>query len=301
MNPGGPIVGFSIAPTKLNEGDSLTVTFNVNGMIPEGGLEVNVDSDVFASLGEFAIFDMDGNPLFDSTGIAGLPAPNEDASGFSVMLTENTATLTIDVFDDGANEGIEMIDFFLRDGENYNLALGASEVTITIDDGDQETFFGTGGSDVFDANVPNGFNGSNDLVFAGAGDDLIDTSAALGNNRIYAQSGNDTLFLGNNNRAFGDSGNDVFYLLDGKNTISGGSGSDQFWLAAGEVPNPVNTITDFERGVDVLGIGGLDLSFGDLTFTQQGNSTLISADEQKLAKLLGVNANQLSASDFVFA
>lgn len=302
-----PTVGFSIEPTDLNEGDSLTVTFNiVDGVIPEGGLEINVGSETFAALGEFAIFDEDGNFLPEYTGIAGDPAQNADASGFTAVLTENTATITLDVFDDGEVEGVEEITFSLLDGEIYGIDPDASEVTLTIDDtadnGGSGEFLGTTGDDVFDAGVsPEGFNGSNALVFTGAGADLIDTSNGGGNNRVYGQSGNDTLFIGSNDRAFGGSGDDIFYLLGSGSTISGGSDSDQFWLATAEYPETANTITDFENGIDVLGIGGLGLSFDDLTFTQESSNTLIASGEQEIAKLLGINANQLSADNFVFS
>ncbi|GFE67446.1 pre-peptidase C-terminal domain-containing protein [Chroococcus sp. FPU101] len=297
-----PIVGISIEPTELMEGDSLTLTLNiVDGVIPEGGLEVNVASDVFASLGEFVVFE-DGEFLPIYEGFAAQPEPNADASGFIAVMTENTATITLDVFDDGPNEGVETFTYSLLDGEIYGVDPEASAVTITIDDGDEGVFNGTIEDDQFDAGVtPEGFNGSNDLVFAGAGDDLIDTSNGLGNNRLYAQSGNDTLFVGSNDRAFGGSGNDIFYLLGSNSTISGGTGEEQFWLASAEYPESANTITDFENGVDVLGIGGLGLSFDDLSFTQQGNNTLIVSGEQEIAKLLGINTNQLSADNFVFS
>lgn len=299
-----PVVGISIEPTELAEGDSLTLTLSiVDGVIPEGGLEVNVANDVFGSLGEFVIFDAQGNFLPIYSGFAADPVvANDEASGFIATMTENTATITLDVFDDGPNEGVETFTYSLLDGEIYGVDPDASAVTITIDDGDAGVFNGTAGDDIFDSGVtPEGFNGSNDLVFAGGGADQIDTSNGLGNNRIYGQSGDDTLFVGSNDRAFGGSGNDIFYLLGSGSTISGGSGEDQFWLASAEYPESANTITDFENGTDVLGIGGLGLSFDDLSFTQQGGTTLIASGEQEIAKLLGINANQLSADNFVFS
>jgi Ca2+-binding RTX toxin-like protein len=297
-----PVIGFSVEPTSLEEGDSLTVTLNVvDGVLPADGLEINLASETFASLGEFAIFDEEGNFLPVYEGFAAQPEPNGEANGFIATMTENTATITLDVFDDGANEGVEKLTFSLLDGESYGVAPDASEVTLTIDDGDEGRFFGGTQEDQFDAGVsPEGFNGSNDLVFAGAGDDLIDTSAGNGNSRLYGQAGNDIFYLGSNDRAFGGAGDDLFFALGGNNVLTGGADADQFWIAAGELPESPNTVTDFNLAEDVLGIGGLGLSFEDLSLTQQEGNTLIAAGEQELALLLGTNATTLSANNFAF-
>ena len=142
--------------------------------------------------------------------------------------------------------------------------------------------------------------GSDEIVFSGAGDDLIDSSAGGGGNRLYGQSGNDTFILGNGDRAFAGAGDDSFFLLGGDNVITGGAGSDSFWLAVAEIPESANTITDFELGIDVLGIGGLGIGFEDLTLTQNGADTSIGLGEDELAKLLGFNAGSLSADNFAF-
>ena len=160
--------------------------------------------------------------------------------------------------------------------------------------------FGTTGDDILDAAIAPDFDGIDDLLFAGSGNDLIDTTSSIGGNRLYGGSGDDTFFLGDNNRAFGGSGDDTFYLLGDLNVITGGMGADQFWLTLGEVPNDLDTITDFEIGVDTLGIGGLGVSFEDLTLTQQGNDTLITSNGEELGLLLGIQANQLNENDFTF-
>ena len=134
--------------------------------------------------------------------------------------------------------------------------------------------------------------GSDEIVFGGAGDDLIDSSAGGGGNRLYGQSGDDRFILGNGDRAFAGIGGD--------SVITGGAGMDQFWIANAEIPESANTITDFELGIDVLGIGGLGIGFEDLTLTQNGADTSIGLGEDELAKLLGVNAGSLSADNFAF-
>ncbi|MEL7334428.1 MAG: PPC domain-containing protein, partial [Cyanobacteria bacterium J06560_2] len=104
----GPSVGISVDKTELSEGDSLTVSFAVDGDIPAEGLEVLVASPTLRSLGEFVIFDEDNNPAVQLEGIEGFPVVYDgQGSSFVVTITEPTALLTLSVFDDGANEGLE--------------------------------------------------------------------------------------------------------------------------------------------------------------------------------------------------
>ncbi|PSB58984.1 alkaline phosphatase [Chamaesiphon polymorphus] len=155
---------------------------------------------------------------------------------------------------------------------------------------------GTAGADDLVAGVTPGFDGINDLVFTGAGNDKVDVpiaGAAAGNNRIDAGSGADTLFVGNFDRVFGTAGDDIIDATDAKdyrisggagrdtlflgangralggdgddklfvgagggNILSGGAGADQFWIANAEIPGAANTVVDFQVGIDVIGIQG---------------------------------------------
>jgi 5'/3'-nucleotidase SurE len=193
---------------------------------------------------------------------------------------------------------------------------------------------GTTGADNLVAGVA-GFDGINDIVFAGAGNDSVDipiAGANAGNNRIDLGSGNDiiyvgnldrafgstgddifeagdakdyrisggagndTLFLGSNGRALGGEGNDKFYVgTGGSNLLSGGAGADQFWIYNGEAPASANTIVDFQIGTDVLGISG-GVKFTDLTRT--GNN--ISIGGNTIATLTGVDTTTLTATNFAF-
>ncbi len=158
--------------------------------------------------------------------------------------------------------------------------------------------FGTAGDDDLVAGFTPGLDGIDDFIFAGAGNDSIDTAIAgenAGNNRINAGSGDDLLFVANGDRAFGGSGNDEFVATDaigyrlsggsgddffalgangralggggddqffvgtgGDNLISGGAGADQFWIVTSELPDAANTILDFQIGTDVLGLLGAE-------------------------------------------
>ncbi|MEL6463175.1 MAG: hypothetical protein AAFQ91_34020, partial [Cyanobacteria bacterium J06621_15] len=103
---------------------------------------------------------------------------------------------------------------------------------------------GTGGADIIEV------EGSNQLIFAGSSDDLIDASiGSEGGNRIYAGSGDDTVILGTEDRIIGGVGEDKFFAMSGgDNIITGGAGADQFWIATAEISESANIITDFTSG-----------------------------------------------------
>ncbi len=187
-----------------------------------------------------------------------------------------------------------------------------------IDFGNEESIvFGGQGSDLIDASPVSsgsriyGGSGSDELlaggktrVFGGEGDDLLDASVGQGENRLYGQVGNDDFFAGSSDRLNGNEGSDRFFILQGGgNVITGGADPDQFWIATSEVPDALNTISDFVSGEDVIGIGGfLDLSFESLNLSQAGENTIVGLEEDTpLAELLGIQADSLTADDFAFA
>ena len=211
----------------------------------------------------------------------------------------------------------------------------------------EPTAVGTSGNDFLVATPGTVFNGQGNTVFTGAGNDTVDTAIAgtsAGNNRIDLGSGDDTAYAANGDRIFGGSGNDTLdatdaknyrlsggagddilfggskgYLLGGDgsdrlfvgsggdNLLSGGAGADQFWIVDSEIPSAPNTILDFQRGTDAIGIQGaqsLGISAETLALTQIGTDTLVGFGGQTLAVLSGIQANSLNLSDahqFVFA
>ncbi|MDJ0571437.1 MAG: hypothetical protein QNJ53_20645 [Pleurocapsa sp. MO_192.B19] len=93
-----------------------------------------------------------------------------------------------------------------------------------------------------------------------------------------------------------------FFAGDGgNNTLTGGVGADQFWIAVAEIPNAPNMVTDFNSTEDVIGIAGLGIGFGELNFTQQGDDVLIQANGSDLAIFQGITADSLGEDNFVFA
>ena len=158
-----------------------------------------------------------------------------------------------------------------------------------------EPLFGTDDVNVLE------ITGSKLLVFAGEGNDLIDAASAEGENRIYGDGGDDTVILGSGDRIVGAEGADRFFTLNGGgNTITGGEDADQFWIAGAELPESANNITDFELGVDVIGVAGLSIGFNDLNISNSDGNALIGTEEGDLAVLEGIDVSSLTANDFIF-
>ncbi|WP_052055363.1 DUF6454 family protein [Myxosarcina sp. GI1] len=115
------------------------------------------------------------------------------------------------------------------------------------------------------------------------------------------EDGDNTFTLGTGDRIAGAEGADEFYVsAGGNNTITGGTGADQFWIANDEIPKAANVITDFTSGEDVIGIAGLDIGFDELSISQSGADALIKIDRQDVAILSDVEADNLTADNFVF-
>lgn len=167
---------------------------------------------------------------------------------------------------------------------------------INPDSNPPQPEFGTVNADVLE------IDSTNQLIFAGDGNDLIDATASIGNNRIYSGDGDDTAILGTGDRIIAGAGADRLFAGDGgNNTLAGGEGADQFWIAAGQTPISANIVTDYNPIEDVIGIAGLGIGFGDLSLIQQGDNVLIQTADSNLATFQGITTDSLSEDNFVFA
>ncbi|MEL6556198.1 MAG: hypothetical protein AAFQ63_22485, partial [Cyanobacteria bacterium J06621_11] len=131
----GPTIGLTTSGTDLVEGDTFTVTFTAEGDIPADGVQVLVQSDVPGSLGQFDLADL-GN--ITTTGIEGLPTVGDGGGGsFFITMTEPTATITLDVFDDILAEEPLPITFTVANGEEYEVDADNPSITLNITDQEQ--------------------------------------------------------------------------------------------------------------------------------------------------------------------
>ncbi|MEM7580796.1 MAG: DVUA0089 family protein, partial [Cyanobacteria bacterium P01_A01_bin.80] len=136
-----PEVGVTVSETNLieTEGTETTLTFTLSEPPPEDGLVVYLDSEqdplVGSALSQFDVLDA------EITG-GNFPVPNGDASGFFFTITEQTATITLSVFDEltvsnepfAVQEGILDLNFALQPQAGYTIDPDASEINFTIVD-----------------------------------------------------------------------------------------------------------------------------------------------------------------------
>jgi Ca2+-binding RTX toxin-like protein len=101
--------------------------------------------------------------------------------------------------------------------------------------------------------------------------------------------------LSGDDNTIGGLGDDLLNGGKGADLQTGNAGKDTFVLAqkaGGDI------ITDFENGVDFLGLSG-GLSFGQLSISASGSNTLVNVGRETLATLTGVNSTLIDAADFV--
>lgn len=157
-----------------------------------------------------------------------------------------------------------------------------------IGNGGNDRLIGGSGND----NLRGG--GGDDRLRGGSGNDSLNGNG--GGDRLNGQAGDDLLNGGNgDDRLNGGTGNDELIGGRGDDLLIGGRGDDIFVLGRRQ---GTDLIRDFNIGEDVIRLQG-SLSFSDLSFQQQGNSTLIEAGSETLATLRGVQTEQLDRASFV--
>ena len=145
-----PEVGVSISETQLIETEQTetTLTFTLSEPPPAEGLTVLLDSDDNTTVGSvLSQFD-----VLNAEVVGGdFPIANGDRSGFFFNITEQTATITLAVFDeltvdagvpaDSFQEGILDLTFALEPQLNYTIDPDASEINLSIfDNPDSQVF-----------------------------------------------------------------------------------------------------------------------------------------------------------------
>ena len=130
-----PVVSFSVNTTTLSEEDAtlFTFSFSVDGVIPEGGLEVALGGDLLPLIEQldFSNFDF-SNP--ESVNGLTIGAFGEDGA-ISLTLLEQSGFVSVRVFDDVVKEADANFDLMLLDGDGYSVNQEAKGATITVTDG----------------------------------------------------------------------------------------------------------------------------------------------------------------------
>ena len=170
------------------------------------------------------------------------------------------------------------IDFVIGGAGDDTLRGGGNADTLRGGTGDDTIFGGLGADTLFGAD-------GNDTLQGGAKADTL--NGGLGNDLLIGNGGRD--------RLNGGAGQDELIGGRAADVLFGGDGADTFAL---QEIGGVDTILDYRDGQDRLGLlSGLD--FEALTIRQVGSNSLIRSESDRLAILVGVDADVLDADDFV--
>ena len=150
---GTPEISISSDITTLveDEGSEVTFTFSLSEAPPEGGIVVPIETGKAFALGDFDVFPPPPSAI--ATGGA-LVAGFADNSGFDFRIDEQTATVSLPIFDDSDSTengavtdpdgplrnddiGEEQTTFFIGEGEGYTVSADAGSVTLTLIDTNQ--------------------------------------------------------------------------------------------------------------------------------------------------------------------
>ncbi|MEM9061416.1 MAG: tandem-95 repeat protein [Pseudomonadota bacterium] len=130
------------------------------------------------------------------------------------------------------------------------------------------------------------------------GTDDLDVTAGSTGTWITGNSGDNELTGGaSSDRLDGRAGNDTLDGAGANDILEGGSGADVFVLS---VDTGIDTILDFELGVDLIDISALGARFTDMFIEDRGGDAVV-AHASGTAILKGVASVDLSASNFIEA
>ena len=262
------------------------------------------DDEIIVTTGSTQVFALAGNDFVDASSSPG----NNELYG-QLGEDELIASTNDRLF--GGNDN-DFLDASQGSGNNELFAGGGNDILLA---GQEDSLFGRDDDDLLVASNTGVLSAALDLadvldsadiqaissLLEKRGEDLDTDTVEPGDNLLDGGIGEDLIFAGQGDRAFGRNGEDQLFVSGGDNLLTGGFEADLFWIALGALPSSTNTVADFKLDTDVLGIGGLGLTFEDVSITPQGDNALISVLGTDIAILNGVQADELDSDDFVFA
>jgi Ca2+-binding RTX toxin-like protein len=160
------------------------------------------------------------------------------------------------------------------------------------------------GFDVVNVQVLQVLTAQGDRVLTGgAENDQI--TGGLGNDELIGNEGNDVLVgEGGNDKILGGAGNDRIVGGRGNDYMDGDSGNDRFFCGAGKDTVVLererfdkDIIREFDANRDKLGLAK-GVKFGQLSIEQRGKNTVIEFQNDQMAVLVGIKADQIGRTDF---
>jgi Ca2+-binding RTX toxin-like protein len=174
--------------------------------------------------------------------------------------------------------GGDGVDTISGGGDADDISGGAGNDFLYGDDGD-DTIHGNDGIDTVDGGRGNDYVAGglgNDVLRGGGDDDTLEGED--GTDKLYGDDGEDTLTGGigadrleggagddvlsggaDGDTLLGGDGDDLINGGAGRDTMTGGAGEDRFIFVTGDsTPALRDTITDFEDGIDILDLSGID-------------------------------------------
>ena len=119
-----------------------------------------------------------------------------------------------------------------------------------------------------------------------------------GDDTMNGSSGDDILTGGRGkDLLLGNAGDDVFHSGLGNDTLTGGEGADVFVFQRNR--DGANVITDFEDGVDLIGMN--IPGYKNMVVVQEADGVLLTFSATTSVKVLGLNAADIGLDDFLFA
>lgn len=207
-------------------------------------------------------------------------------------------------------------DFVVGNNNDNIIGSGAGDDTV-FGQGGNDSIFGGYGNDRLIGGYGNdrlkGEDGD-DLLVGGQGNDTLD--GGQGEDTLWGQDDNDVLFGGGGDDYLsGGNGNDFLNGGRGSDELRGGAGADYFFIGdflENSGLTNIDTILDFEVGVDTIDLSGLDdngiTEFSDLTVSNVFTDGVDAGSKIRLSYgsdfafdvvFQGTDFN-LAADDFIF-